>query len=467
MTSVYCPLIHLLLLGFGAATSISASASGGRDQHFGDGGKVFVGERAPIPGKPSYAYETLLDVAMDKVGRTVAVGYVNDLPDQIALQALVNVRRPSGAPDESFNGNGYLFLSWLGQGLMLRSVSIQPDGNILVAGNTSAASSAPIVCRVLYSGGLDMSFSVSGCRTLDIVHGSAAISWLNGIELLDDGSILAMGSPASPFEAARNAVVLKLRTDGTDDTAFGATDTCATPAPRCAIAVLPQAVATGFEATALAGDPETGEYVIAGSVLSEKPEQQTALQAFRFNSGGDIKWIGEALDFSFLSGNSAYQHAFDAEISVAHDKTVLAGMVSGVDSTLAVIGQLDAGGVLDAQFGNPESPGRVALSVGESSGNAITDIDIQDDGRIVAAATSAFPLSPRCHVLRFNANGTRDVGFGNDGVVSMPWREGETNCSTESITANGRNIVIAGGKDMASRARWTTPISSVSIRTTC
>ena len=115
-----------------------------------------------------------------------------------------------------------------------RSVAIQADGKILVAGITSAADNSTniAVARLLANGTLDASF---GAGTADgTPDGVVAVSLgagndeANAMALQADGKIVLVGSTTSTGNSS-NIAVARLNANGALDTSFGAGNADGTP----------------------------------------------------------------------------------------------------------------------------------------------------------------------------------------------------------------------------------------------
>jgi len=94
------------------------------------------------------------------------------------------------------------------------------------------------------------------------------------------------------------------------------------------------------------------------------------------------------------------------------DKIVVVGSTN--QGAAFALARYQANGSLDASFGNN---GRVVTPFG-SSNAAATDVTIQPDGRIVVVGHAILGSEAGLVVVRYNANGTLDSGFGANGVAT-------------------------------------------------
>lgn len=97
---------------------------------------------------------------------------------------------------------------------------------------------------------------------------------------------------------------------------------------------------------------------------------------------------------------------------------------------------------LDFSFGNN---GVVKLQVSESS--SLLDIEVQADGRIVGVGYASTAGMRQWAIVRFNADGSLDPGFGSNGIVVVTPPGGATAWTTASaLTFDGvGNILVVGG----------------------
>lgn len=132
--------------------------------------------------------------------------------------------------------------------------------------------------------------------------------------------------------------------------------------------------------------------------------------------------------------------AFGYAVALQSDgKIVLAGYASnGSNNDFAVI-RYNSDGTLDIGF---DSDGRVMTAVG-SGGDAVYDVVIQPDGKIVAAGVSHNGTNYDIAVVRYNSNGTLDTGFDGDGIVITPIGSGDEYGYGVALQQDGK-IVVAG-----------------------
>jgi uncharacterized delta-60 repeat protein len=128
-----------------------------------------------------------------------------------AAGAVVARLRSNGALDPDFDGDGRVSLPGGGSA---SAVLVQPDRNIVVAGNASG-SAAMTVTRLKPNGSLDTAFGTGGTTTID-VGGMADLA--AGAALQPDGRIVVAGYT----QATEDIAVARLTPNGALDPTFGA-----------------------------------------------------------------------------------------------------------------------------------------------------------------------------------------------------------------------------------------------------
>ena len=132
----------------------------------------------------------------------------------------------------------------------------------------------------------------------------------------------------------------------------------------------------------------------------------------------------------------------------ADGKIVAAGMSSIVNNqNVITLTRYNTNGSLDNSFGNA---GIVTTSIGTNSGAFA--IAIQADGKIVAAGGSQVDFDTEVFTLtRFNTNGTLDNTFGNAGIVTTAIQE---TCFVSAIAIQADGKIVAAGVSQESFAPY-------------
>jgi uncharacterized delta-60 repeat protein len=199
--AVVAPNGKILLGGFsgpegGNIQVARLNANGAFDTTFGTGGIAAVDFGGTEFGEA---------IARQADGRILVVGRSS------AAGAVVARLRATGVLDPDFGGDGRVTLPGGGS---VNAVLVQPDRNIVVAGNASG-SATMTVTRLKPDGSLDMGFGSAGTTT--VAFGSLA-NPLGGAARQPDGKIVIAGYTQDGEDVA----VARLNTNGSLDATFGA-----------------------------------------------------------------------------------------------------------------------------------------------------------------------------------------------------------------------------------------------------
>jgi uncharacterized delta-60 repeat protein len=332
------------------------------------------------------------------------------------LLAVGSAQATLGALDTSFGSGGTVTTS-IGSGYDVASaLALQPDGKLVVAGNTYNGSNTDFaLARYDASGALDTSFGTGGKVTTPI---GSADDKAKALVLQPDGKLVVAGSS---YVSNNDFALARYNANGTLDTSFGTGGTVTTPISG------PSAV------SALVLQPD-GKLVVAGSSYSGNYNFALA----RYNANG-------TLDTSFGTGGkvttpvgSAAAIAFALALQ-PDGKLVAAGY--GWDGTkydFALV-RYNADGTLDNTFG---PGGKVLTAIGSSTEEAKALV-LQPDGKLVAFGESYNNGNDDFALVRYNANGTPDASFGAGGKVLTPVGNAYDYASALALLPDGK--LVAGG----------------------
>lgn len=360
----------------GAFGGVPAAAGGDLDPAFGAGGTVTT-------LFPDGSFARALAIQPD--GKIVAVGAAAG--SSVTGEFAVARYETDGSLDPGFGEGGMVTTAIAGGGDEARSVAIQPNGGIVVAGTDGRERFA--VVRYLPDGTLDPRFGSDGIVRTDLTSGDDI-----GFDLAiqPDGRIVVAGTARMSSAGSRFAIV-RYRRGGELDRTFG--DRGSAFGER----------GTVGRSVALQSD---GGIVVTGY-------DGWGLLLARLRPGG-------TLDGSFGRDGIVARILepgmfFPLVVAVQkNDRIVVAG---DYDIFRAGIARFTRDGRLDVSF-HRDGVRSVRFGMGEK---AFTGLAIQSDGRIVASGYAVpheygDPIVQRMLVARFLRDGDLDSTWGGDGRVS-------------------------------------------------
>ena len=336
------------------------------DPTFGSGGRV------AIPGdRSARGY----DLARLPDGGYVAVGYVEG-SNQDGFAAKVS---SSGEVDSSF---GFRHLDNAGASDFAAAVAVQPDGKIIVVGNTSTNFDGA-VWRLLPTGDPDPSFGGGdGFINVD----SAGNEQLWDVAVAPEGKIVLVGSTSVD---GGQIAVYRRNADGTPDDSFDGDG---------AIGVGGSGFDTGY---AVLVQPD-GKVVVTGSETNAP-----SLTVRRLTVAGqpDSSFSGDGV--ATVPGTLPTSYALALQ---ADGRVVVAGSIfRGPDDTDATVFRLGTDGSLDATFG-----GAAGAVVDLGGLDELDSLAITPTGQVVGTGYTS--VGEDAIVAGFGANGALDASFGPGGV---------------------------------------------------
>jgi uncharacterized delta-60 repeat protein len=319
---------------------------------------------------------------------------------------VVRLRAANGTLDPTFGSGGKQVIDFGGEDEGAHAVALQPDGKILLAGDTHLK---PAVVRLRVNGTLDPSFENDGKKAFSW----GAIGRITAVVVAPNGKIL-LGGFSGP--EGGDIKVARLNANGLLDKTFG----------------------TGGIAAVDFGGTEFGEAMA-------RQADGRILVAGRADAGGAIvarlRATG-ALDPDFGAGGRVTLPgggSANAVLVQPDRRIVVAGNASG--SGAMTVTRLMPGGSLDTGFG---TNGTTAIDFGalaDLAGGAV----LQPDGRIVVAGYTQ--ATEDVAVARLTSGGALDPSFGAGGKATVDFGVA-TFGNAVALAPNGR-IVVAGQKSGA------------------
>lgn len=403
-------------LSFQSMALVGLTPGGTLDNTFGTGGFAL---RAESGRESATALAMKPDGGLVVTGNVCTQGYCG----QYTVYAIRTIAfTADGQRDLSFNAP--LVSAGGTDNFFARSVAIQPDGRVVVAGSRSPQEydhSEVVLVRYQPTGGLDVSFGTNGVVTT-AAEGPATHAQASALVVLSDGRLVAAGSEASSPDDLDRIALVGYQAGGVLDPGFGEGGRV-----RTVVRV------SGLdEAKALAVQPD-GRLVVAGAaqtgastwgIVVARVESNGQLDA-SFGVGGVVH-----LDTPYGPGD----HRARAVAVQPDGGIVVAGYVSVQGVRRFALARLTADGQLDPAFG----VGGLSVDSQGSSGSA-ADVALLPDGRILAAGWRSTNLV----VSRRLSDGSPDLTFGAAGWVTVSF----------NVYPNFFDFVVATGVAVQSDGR--------------
>lgn len=266
-------------------------------------------------------------------------------------------------------------------------------------------------------GSLDLTFGTNGFVTtpVGVTHEGG-----NSVVIQSDGKIIAAGSTKNG--TVYNFALVRYNTDGSVDTSFDTDGKVTT------------LIGTSSSITSAALQSD-GKIVVVGS-SSNGFYNDFALA--RYNTNGTLDTTFDTDGTITLDIGTTDDDAFSVAIQ-SDNKIVVAGRsFSGAMSYFSLV-RYNTNGVLDTTF---DVDGIVTTDFGNTM-NWGYAVAIQNDGKIVVAGMSGEILGSHYALARYNANGSLDSTFDNDGKVTTEVSVEYDGAYDVAIQNNGK-IVAAG-----------------------
>ncbi|MCC7306375.1 MAG: PxKF domain-containing protein [Acidobacteria bacterium] len=328
----------------------------------------------------------------------------------------------TGSLDPSFDGDGKVTtITRGGSGIVnVSSMAIQPDGKIVAAGSSPNGSNRDFsFVRYNPDGLLDTSFGIDGIvmHQVQIFAEDVGLS----VAIQPDGKIVAVGWTDDGTGSLIG--LMRLNTDGSLDTSFGAGGIAATDLPG-----------SGEMARSVAIQPD-GKIVVAGQ-SGNGPNTDFAVLRYRADG---------LLDTSFGTGGTVITDVLGADdvaqsVVIQPDgKIVVVGQSWNVSNTDFAVVRYNSDGSLDTSF---DTDGKVVTDVQNNNPDLASSGALQPDGRIVVAGSSLQGLF-QFALLRYNTDGSLDTSFDTDGKV-VTSVHGEYDFAYSVVVQADGKIVAAG-----------------------
>lgn len=360
-------LVACLLVAVGL-TREALAASGDLDSTFDGDGKLTT----DFGGT-----EEARDLAFQQDGKIVVAGNIQGGTATLTDFSLARYN-PDGSLDTSFDGDGELITDFGGGNEFLRTVTVQRDGKIMAAGETSSSTSpiALAIARYNPDGSLDTSFDGDGKLTAGFFGDQ-----IYDVAFQQDGKVVVAGNAFNLATGGSDFALARYNPDGSLDTTFDGDGKLTTDFGE-----------TSRDYAYALAMQQDGKIVAAGAAAPDPDQLSSDFGVARYNPDG-------SLDTSFSADGKVATDFYGSndgatDLAVGQDgKMVVVGnaidLAAGGNSDFGVA-RYNPDGSLDTSFGGD---GRITTDFGCANGcnDRANALGLQSDGKIVAAGDTNHP----------------------------------------------------------------------------
>jgi uncharacterized delta-60 repeat protein len=331
----------------------------------------------------------------------------------------------NGSIDSSFGNNGEV-ITEIGSGnCSIRSLVIQPDGKLVVAGyapDDSIYSFA--LARYCIDGSLDNSFGTNGI----VITSFGAFSGIFSSVIQVDGKIVAVGFTGSSTAPGGSKFALaRYNQNGSLDSTFGINGKMIT------------AIRNIGDAALSVGIQSDEKIVVSGwSYHSNNTNEGPDIALVRYNING-------ILDTTFGVGGKIISEIGESslarKLNILDEKKILISGSTFIGSKSSfVLARYNADGSIDNSFG---VNGFVTTSVGTEYNNYAESSVIQPDKKIIVTGFSNNGLKECITLVRYSEDGSLDDLFGNNGIDTTTINSHNSYASAVVMQFDGK--ILVGG----------------------
>ncbi|MGD9829982.1 MAG: putative Ig domain-containing protein, partial [Hyphomicrobiaceae bacterium] len=364
-------------------------------------------------------------VTIQPDGKLIVAGLsFNGVNSEVAL-VRYNV---DGKLDTTFGGGDGIVTAPIGSLVGSSSVTVQPDGRIVIVGSNGEFA----IVRYNADGTLDTSFGGGDGIVTTIIGDSGDHAF--SVALQADGRIIVAGTSlrVSAYGSNYDFALVRYNADGTLDTSFGAGDGFVTTP-------IPSSYTLGPSITSVTVQLD-GKIVVAGYGRFGSTEEAEDFAVVRYNADG-------TLDTSFGDGDGIVTTPIGSWSDESHSVTlqpdgriIVAGYSrNGASYDIALV-RYNVDGTLDTAFGGGD--GIVTTPIGSLAfGYSVT---LQPDAKIVVAGVTLDGSNADIALIRYDNDGSLDTSFGGgDGIVTTAIGASGDYANSVALQPDGK-IVVAG-----------------------
>ena len=391
------------------------NSNGSLDDSFGNNGiKITVLENSD---ERAYA------VAKFGNGKIIATG--STYSDANGDNSITTRYNTDGSLDNTFGTNGIVVTEVNYSSEYTTSAALQKNNdkekvvtlcNIFSSNNNDFALS-----RFNPDGSPDNTFGING-KIVTSINDSSSED-MGAIAIQNDGRIVVTGT--TYFENGPHSVAVCFTSDGSLDNAFGMGGISQLPASSSIDHVYSIAL------------QDDGKIIASGYSYSGN---SAGFAALRFNADGSFDNTFGPEGIVIIPIGTSFSIASASAIQ-DDGKILLAGYYRDENKDNFALARCTLEGKLDSTFG---VGGIVTTSIGSST-NRCYSIQLQNDGKIIAAGSYGNTNNSEIALVRYNSNGSLDSTFGTNGTVFTPTADSSSIAYSVKLQDDGK--IVVGGSD--------------------
>jgi uncharacterized delta-60 repeat protein len=396
--------------------TIALAASGDLDTTFDGDGRV---TSFVVPSDPGRS-DQIEGIAIQPDGKIIVAG--NSFVSSPSNSDFALVRfNSNGSLDTTFSGDGRLLTNF-GNLDYAFDVALQSNGKIVAAGQKCVSGLCDVaIARYNPNGTLDVTFSGDGKQISDF--GGRNNGSFGGLAIQSNGKIVVAGYLHKGTDT--DFAVYRYLPDGTLDTAFSGDGRV-----NFGFGAGRQDVAQDL---VIQGD---GKILVAGySGDASSSNKNFAIARLNANGSLDTTFSGDGRNMTNFGGE-------DLGMGIAlqpNGKILVAGEQSTGD--LIALARYNPNGNLDATFNGTGRKSFAMIAGKPSSGR---DVVVQSDGKIVVIGFVGADTSIDFALARLNSSGSFDTTFSGNGKVTVDFAGGDDFGLGLAVQPSDGRYVLAG-----------------------
>ena len=422
--------------------------------------------------KNCFNNNTVLSVVTQTDGKVLVGGSFQIYNSQVGKNYLIRLNA-DGTEDTAFSTNAVVNSTTAQFSSLVNTIAIQTDGKILVGGAFAnyRSTGKNFLIRLNSNGTEDTTFSTNA-----VVNGTTARfgNTVNSIVIQTDGKILVSGNFVNYNAQTGKNYLIRLNSDGTEDTAFSSN-------------AIVNGVTARFNAQILSVVIDSNSKILVGGQYTTWSSGANKNRLMRFNSDGtedttftanvlakmnnNVQTIYVAPDASLYVGTIIGPAGYNAKInksgaiklnSDGTENSLLDGATAFSAGVFTLVKtpskQLFIGGAFVDYAGQSGKSRLIKVSPSGFedeafnanikncfNNNTVLSVVTQTDGKVLVGGSFQIYNSQvgKNYLIRLNADGTEDTAFSTNAVVNSTTAQFSSLVNTIAIQTDGK--ILVGG----------------------